>query len=41
MVTPIGVLHAEKITEAVWLYVFKIAFLASLLVSKIRISAMV
>ena len=31
-VTPIGVLHAEKIAEAVLLYVFRLAFPASLLV---------
>ena len=29
-VTPIGALHAEKIAEAVLLYVFRIAFPASL-----------
>ena len=30
-VTPIGALHAEKIAEAVFLYMFRIAFPASLL----------
>ena len=35
-VTPIGALHAKKIAKSVLLYVFRIAFLSSLVIIKLQ-----